>query len=193
MYTGCATRYPVYHWLGRDGELGILAALVARSAIYFGNDSGPMHLASALGVPVVAVFGGGTYPRFLPTGTRSISVTAELPCFGCYWNCLFGTAPCMRFVPATEVMQAVNAVLSGSHIGNEVLNTAPSILPDIIEIIKCACNERTNAEFASKEVRKLKEIVKERGPATFRFKQKLSDFSKDSKQIIARWVSKWLR
>ena len=38
------------------------AALVAQSGLYFGGDTGPMHIAAAMGTPVVAVF-GGTDPR----------------------------------------------------------------------------------------------------------------------------------
>ncbi|MEI6466881.1 MAG: glycosyltransferase family 9 protein, partial [Verrucomicrobiota bacterium] len=48
-------------WLGGDGELAQLAALLAQAKLYLGNDTGAMHLAAALGVPVVALFGGGTW------------------------------------------------------------------------------------------------------------------------------------
>ena len=48
-----------------------------------GHRHRPHALRGALGVPVVAVFGGGHWPRFLPRARRSFVATQELPCFGC--------------------------------------------------------------------------------------------------------------
>ncbi|MBS4068884.1 MAG: polysaccharide pyruvyl transferase family protein [Sulfurimonas sp.] len=99
-------------WLGKDGELPLLAGLLAKANVYVGNDTGPMHIAAALGTPVVGVFGGGTFPRFLPLGTRSFAVVAELPCFGCYWDCEFGDAPCLQLVTVEAVKKAVSKALA---------------------------------------------------------------------------------
>ena len=82
-------------WLGREGSLPSLAALIGGSALYLGNDTGAMHLAAALDVPIVAVFGGGTWPRFTPAARRAAAVVQPLPCFGCGWDCAFGDAPCL--------------------------------------------------------------------------------------------------
>lgn len=49
-----------------------LVALLRRTRIFIGGDSGPMHLAAALGVPVVALFGPTDPARNGPYGTRSI-------------------------------------------------------------------------------------------------------------------------
>jgi len=53
-------------------SLGRLIALTRRATIFIGGDSGPMHLAAALGVPVVAIFGPTDPARNGPYGTRSI-------------------------------------------------------------------------------------------------------------------------
>ena len=98
-------------WLGREGELPLLAALLARSALYFGNDTGAMHLAAALGRPVVAVFGGGTWPRFQPAARQAIALVHPLPCFGCGWDCPFGNAPCLQAVGVPEAQQALDEAL----------------------------------------------------------------------------------
>ncbi|HYN14230.1 MAG TPA: glycosyltransferase family 9 protein [Terriglobales bacterium] len=49
-----------------------LIALARRARLFIGGDSGPMHLAAALGVPVVAIFGPTDPARNGPYGTRSI-------------------------------------------------------------------------------------------------------------------------
>ena len=46
-----AAKPPV--WLGRDGEIPLLAALLAQCRFYLGHDTGAMHIAAALGRPVI--------------------------------------------------------------------------------------------------------------------------------------------
>ncbi len=54
-----------------DRSVRELAARTAEAAVFVGNDSGPMHLAGALGVPLVAVFGPYTTARWRPIGSPS--------------------------------------------------------------------------------------------------------------------------
>lgn len=54
--------------VARETTLPVLAALLQRAALLFTNDSGPMHMAAALGVPLVATFGPATPDRFGPRG-----------------------------------------------------------------------------------------------------------------------------
>ena len=54
------------------GSLTELIALTRRARLFIGGDTGPMHLAAALGVPVVAIFGPTDPARNGPYGTRSI-------------------------------------------------------------------------------------------------------------------------
>lgn len=53
-------------------SLGELIALTRRAAIFIGGDSGPMHLAAALGIPLVAIFGPTDPARNGPYRARSI-------------------------------------------------------------------------------------------------------------------------
>jgi ADP-heptose:LPS heptosyltransferase/GT2 family glycosyltransferase len=98
-------------WLGGEGSLPTLAALVASAALYVGNDTGAMHLAAALDVPVVAIFGGGTWPRFVPAARRGAAVVQPLPCFGCGWDCAFGDAPCIGGIAVDDVLPAIDHAL----------------------------------------------------------------------------------
>jgi ADP-heptose:LPS heptosyltransferase/GT2 family glycosyltransferase len=101
-------------WLGGDSSLPTLAALIADAALFLGNDTGAMHLAAALDIPVVGVFGGGTWPRFVPAARRGISVVQPLPCFGCGWDCAFGDAPCIGGIAIDDVTGAVSFAVTNT-------------------------------------------------------------------------------
>jgi len=57
----------------RCGELVQLAGLLAQAKAYTGNDSGPSHLAAALGTPTLALFGATNPVHFAPVG-RTVRV-----------------------------------------------------------------------------------------------------------------------
>jgi lipopolysaccharide heptosyltransferase I len=63
-------------------SVGELIALTRRAALFIGGDTGPMHLAAALRVPVVALFGPTRPERNGPFGTRSV----VLRCPGSVYN-----------------------------------------------------------------------------------------------------------
>jgi len=49
-----------------------LIAIIRRACLFIGGDTGPLHLAAALGVPVVALLGPTRPERNGPYGTRSV-------------------------------------------------------------------------------------------------------------------------
>ena len=81
---------------GRCGDLRELCGVLAGAETYIGKDCGAMHLSSALGKPVVAVFGGGHRNRFHPTGTRAVALSVDVPCRGCDWRCHLAEPTCVR-------------------------------------------------------------------------------------------------
>jgi ADP-heptose:LPS heptosyltransferase len=104
----------VVEWSGAgDGDLDVLLGLIAQSAGYLGRDTGPMHLAAALGKPVLAVFGGGTWPRFLPAVDPSVSLAVGVPCVGCGWVCHLAESYCIKEVPVAEVLRAAEDLERG--------------------------------------------------------------------------------
>lgn len=99
-------------WLGREGEVPVLAALLRSSRLYVGHDTGALHLAAAVGRPVVGIFGGGHWPRFRPAARQGISVVQPLPCFGCNWDCYFADGPCVKTLAPADVRRAVEQLLA---------------------------------------------------------------------------------
>ena len=63
-----------------------LGAVVERCGLYVGNDSGPMHLAAALGIPTVGIYGPSSPDRTSPRGTLEaphLAVSAFFECSPC--------------------------------------------------------------------------------------------------------------
>ena len=97
-----------------------LAALLRRAAICVTNDSGAMHLAVALGTPVVSVF-GPTDPLWIgPYGNDQQVVRANLPCAPCYLRTLrrcTHSHACMTEVTPAMVVERVEKTLGAPRIG----------------------------------------------------------------------------
>src|SRR6266436_4312925 len=97
-------------------DLATLVAVVDRLALLVANDSAPMHIACARGVPVVAVFCATTPALgYGPWGPRAAVVEADLACRPCARHggrrCPRGTEDCMRLVEPAAVLAAARAAL----------------------------------------------------------------------------------
>jgi hypothetical protein len=90
---------------GKTQRIAALCGVIAGSDAFVGKDCGPMHLANALGRPVLSVFGGGHWPRFLPRGSRSVVLTARVPCRGCDWRCHLEQPSCVTGVPTGRLAE----------------------------------------------------------------------------------------
>jgi ADP-heptose:LPS heptosyltransferase len=64
--------------------LGLLPALLQSAAALLTSDSGPMHVAAAVGTPVVALFGPTSPVRTGPYGERHRVLTHRVPCSPCF-------------------------------------------------------------------------------------------------------------
>lgn len=125
-------------WLGRSGELAVLAALIQQSSLYVGNDSGPMHIAALLGLPTIGIFGGGFWPRFVPVGDTSYALAGDLPCFGCDWDCPFIDAPCVRLVSVDDVKNAVTSLLNNNRIVSKHISASHGVSEETKDYIRKA-------------------------------------------------------
>jgi len=55
-----------------SGSIGQLIACTRRASLFIGGDTGPLHLAAALNIPVVGIYGHTNPARNGPYGTRAI-------------------------------------------------------------------------------------------------------------------------
>jgi ADP-heptose:LPS heptosyltransferase len=89
-------------------------AVMERAAVAIGPDTGPMHIASAVGTPVVALFGATSPLRSGPWGWYHAVLRGDVPCVPCYLpRCPIGQL-CMERITPAMVMERVEQVLSGA-------------------------------------------------------------------------------
>lgn len=87
-------------------------ALVSACDLLVCADSGPMHIAGALGVPVTAIFGPQRSEWYGPRGVIDAVVQLEnIDCRPCFDNCVFASPICMDSVDAAQVLSSVEAQL----------------------------------------------------------------------------------
>jgi len=96
------------------GELSLtgFAALVEKAQLFVGNDSGPTHVAAALGVPTVALMGTADIERYRPYGPNSEICYRPVRCGPCYaGDCYMPENICLQPVEVDEVLEKVDKLL----------------------------------------------------------------------------------
>ena len=110
-----AMRQPVLNLAGRL-TLAELAAVLRRAAVLVSNDSGPVHVAAAVGTPVVAIFGrnqaGLSVQRWGPLGEGHVVLQKDVGCVTCLAHACDIGFRCLTSLAADEVYQAAASLLS---------------------------------------------------------------------------------
>lgn len=97
------------------GQSAVLksAAIIKKSHLYVGLDSGLTHIAAALDTPSIALIGGGArkiyYPYLKKHTTKYLYYS--MSCSGCGWFCTKGTNFCMRKIDEADVEQTIADML----------------------------------------------------------------------------------
>ena len=120
------------YWQGASlnlcGRLSVheSAAALERCRLFLGHDSGPMHLAAAVGTRCVAIFSSRNLPgEWFPYGSGHRVLYRSMPCQGCRREvCVDLQKACIRSITADEVLDAIVTVLDTKL----YMQTAPTIL-----------------------------------------------------------------
>ena len=113
---------------GQTPDVKTLAGVLSQCDLFVGNDGGVMHLASAVSIPIVAIFGPSNDVSWGPYGNvvwspgtpaRTVVVRADLPCAPCLYRGFlpgtrFGCAArdCLGMIDEATVIQAAQDVLT---------------------------------------------------------------------------------
>jgi heptosyltransferase-1 len=108
--SACVPKLPLLNLVGRT-SLRQLGAVFTQCAAAFGPDSGPMHIAAAVGCPVVSLWGATAPERSAPWGFSQFALKGEIPCHPCYLRrCPIGRE-CMRRIEPQAVVEALRRAL----------------------------------------------------------------------------------
>jgi heptosyltransferase-2 len=94
-----------------------VAAVFERCDLMITGDTGPMHVAAAVGLPIVAVFGPSDPRRYAPRGAHDRVVRIDLPCAPCNRirlppaRCTGRVPDCLALLPADRVLDAAVEIL----------------------------------------------------------------------------------
>jgi heptosyltransferase-2 len=105
--------------VGHDGDVLELAAAISQCAAVITNDSGPLHVAAALSVPTVSIFGPTDPDRTVIPGASRV-VRSSLECTPCYQrDCPLRTHQCMNDISVDQVFSAAVSLFEPAQIDVE--------------------------------------------------------------------------
>jgi ADP-heptose:LPS heptosyltransferase len=118
---------PAGSFFNLTGQLSLpeLTALINGARVFITNDSGPMHLAFALGTPTVALFGPVTPEHYGGTdGNSQILLFRHVYCSPCVHHFLEapcrGDNQCMKLISVDDVSEAVEILLVGKSVRTRI-------------------------------------------------------------------------
>src|SRR5262249_47036343 len=90
-----------------------LVAAISESRLFVGNDSGPAHMAAALKVPLVVLFGPASSVRWRPWQAEAALVQNYFPCNPCamYTCTAFAEPECIRSITIEQVERAIDSLI----------------------------------------------------------------------------------
>ncbi len=98
--------------LAGNTSLRELVALIAECDVLLSNDSGPMHVAYAVGTPLVALFGSTSPDLTGPVGEGNAVLRADIPCSPCFERaCVSDHRQCMYDILSEDVYLAIKRVM----------------------------------------------------------------------------------
>jgi heptosyltransferase-2 len=96
-------------------SIGVLSEIMRRSALVVTNDSAPLHLASAVNAPTVAIFGPSSELKYGPLAGKSRAIKPDISCRPCE-RALCAIGPdegCIMRVTVEQVFDAAKELLGG--------------------------------------------------------------------------------
>lgn len=98
-----------------DLQVRELAACIEKCDLFLTNDTGPMHIAAAVGTPTVSLFGPGNHIRFQPLGGLHQTIRHDVPCSPCkQFTDKCKDNICMKKITVDEVWQSISDTLTSS-------------------------------------------------------------------------------
>lgn len=101
-----------------DMDAGDLSALLERCALFFGNNSGPLHMAGALGLPCVSIMGPTDPVKWSPLGARQAVLRSPRPCSPCSLG-YCEEHGCMKAITHAMAVDAIRRLIGPAGAGRK--------------------------------------------------------------------------
>ena len=98
--------------LAGQTDLGMLVAIISLCSVFLANDSGPMHIADSLGVPVIALFGSTDPIVSGPYRQRGAFLQRKVVCSPCFKKVCPIDFPCMKGISVEHVLNRILDLLA---------------------------------------------------------------------------------
>jgi heptosyltransferase-2 len=89
--------------------------LISQCSLFISNDSGLMHIAGALNIPTIAIFGSTNPVTTAPAGNKSIIVRKEVPCSPCLKKTCTTDFRCMKMISVEDVLQVAENLIQNNQ------------------------------------------------------------------------------
>ena len=93
--------------------------LISQCRLFISNDSGLMHIAGALNIPTIAIFGSTNHITTSPAGNRFIIVRQEVSCSPCLKETCPADFRCMKLISVEDVLQVAQNLFQNNRNENQ--------------------------------------------------------------------------
>lgn len=90
-----------------------LIEMLKRCDLLLSNETGILHMATALHIPTLGILGGGHHGRFYPWGDPSINLKVDKPmhCYHCNWYCIYPTIRCIHEIKPEQITEKLQILI----------------------------------------------------------------------------------
>jgi ADP-heptose:LPS heptosyltransferase len=122
------------------------SAIIKRSCLAVGAETGLAHIACALNIPNVILLGGGHYGRFMPYSEKTYIADNKTGCFRCDWICRKPSPECVKNVTPEVITNKIIKAMEDNKLKRQCI-VATSIIPVNIEEQKITINSWLEKNF----------------------------------------------
>jgi len=119
--------------------IGLVAAVLSRLDIHLGNDSGTGHVAAAVGLPTVCIFGPTASNIWRPAGRRTIVIQDRGHCLACGYDRagICGERVCLTHITPSHVADGILLSINKHIRRKKLLSQDPLQVSDSLDMVDC--------------------------------------------------------
>ena len=108
----CTQVHSIQNFTGKT-TIRQLLEMLKRCDLLLSNETGVLHMGTALRIPTVGILGGGHHSRFYPWGDPNINLKADKPmnCYHCNWYCIHPTIRCIHEIKPEQITEKLQTLI----------------------------------------------------------------------------------